>query len=1195
MSADVLVVDDDEDIRYFLRMGLSHEGYNVRCVASGQEALATSRQQKPDVMILDYMMPEMTGEELCNAVKHDPEFRDITIIMLSARSDLQTKLRCFDSGADEYLVKPVDPREIATRIERFLKLRPTSKTPTGDSQPSGLRWVSGKSNYGPYRVEGLIGRGGMGQVFKGIDPLLDRPVAIKVLSKQLSDSVQFVERFRREARLLASIDHPGIATIYTFGDSEDEHFFAMQWCAGGSMSEMLQEVKTIDVPIAVDYILQCAKALAAAAKKGIVHRDIKPSNLMFDEEGRIKLVDFGLAFSEKGFTHLTAVSEIVGTPTYMAPEQSKSQSVDFRSDIYALGITLYQMLYGKTPFSGSSAIDMVIKHSTEPFPPYDNFDGAIPRDLYAIIERMTQKDPSMRYQGYDALTRDLTEVQTSLHARRRVADAVTVFEKREVLLKEKKKFGDYALETAVGEDFLGKVYKGYDEKLQRFAAVRVLSKTYRNDQAFLKKLETRLGKLARLNHPGIGTIYDFGPDGDDYYLAQEWCSGGSVANLVRKKGRLGLDVSIPVLVQCIQVLASAQKIDVMHGNLRPTTILFDENQKIRIVDLGWSDAKPSASMHESGLHFMAPEWGNTSMDLRADIYSLGMIFYYMTYGIAPFSQSGIREFPQTLPLYDDLGGAIPQHAYIVMQKMSHPTTEERYPNYEALIQDLETLRPDRPAAVSISIPIAKDVSNQPTQTAETFFEILCKLFAPGESGVLVLRWSVLQVKFYLRHREIVLFESNQPGKNIWSSMARARFIQNTDVPKEGEDLEKTLKTFLGSSLFSIKDFSNTYQELMKQTIDEVFIWPQCEAAFFPATIQNTAFTTVRASDVLLEAARSSLDESLVTNRWRNDSLIRRTPLFEQLLSSFNLGPEESFLAYRVEGEGTSLETLQVLTGFPQGKVLLFVYLLEQIGAIEVRSPERAAKKKEPDSQFRKEVDRQYRKEFVPSMTPIKKAPPAATPPPAAAPKPAPPVNVAPSKPVSPPPAPITQPFKAVPVIEKNATAPAGAPKPAPVEPAKPKKLSFEEAVVRVDVPKSQAEIQEENRRKVAEQFYRKAQIKFELGDYWHAAHLCQQAIDNHREGKYFFLQADSFAQHPRFQKDAEEAYHHAIRMMPYNADYHSQLAAFYVERKLLLRARTHCDKSLALIADQEQAKEIKALLEKQKLGPGGCWCVNDEE
>lgn len=437
---DVLVVDDESDVCAYLQAILQEEGLSVKCAPNGMEALSLLRQEKPQLIVLDLMMPEMSGDQLCRIIKEDPSLKNIIVFMLSAKADLESKLACFQSGAEEYIVKPVDSRELTARVGRFIKLVDDLKSPSqvtqdgqkpdaaapkapapeaGDLEIPSLAledysFLRFQSTYGNYRVESLVGKGGMGQVFKAKDEQLERDVAVKVLAPRLMSTPEFVERFRREAKVLASINHPGIASIYSFSEQKGEYYFAMQWCSGGSLSEMIRKNGSVETLMAIDIILQCAHGLSAAQKKGVVHRDIKPSNLMFDENQLIKIVDFGLAFAETINTNLTHGGEFLGTPSYMAPEQAKSPSVDHRADIYSLGITFYHMLYGRLPFQAGTSIEMVIKHTSHPFPAFDDRGGRISKSAYSIVEKMTQKDTAARYQDYASLIKDLEEARNEL-------------------------------------------------------------------------------------------------------------------------------------------------------------------------------------------------------------------------------------------------------------------------------------------------------------------------------------------------------------------------------------------------------------------------------------------------------------------------------------------------------------------------------------------------------------------------------------------------------------------------------------------------------------------------------------------------------------------------------------------------------------------------------------------------------------
>jgi serine/threonine protein kinase/ActR/RegA family two-component response regulator len=438
----VLIVEDDEDLQTLYMMSLRHEGFTVSVASSGTEALALIQDARPEIVILDLGLPEISGDQLCRIIKESPALRDMVVVILTSRDDLTTKLACFAAGANDYLVKPLSSKELAVRVQRFdsmiRELRKIHKPAPAEKEglvgaPVNLAethnldfappFPSKKENlprYGAYIVEKQIGAGGMGHVFKGYEEALERPVAIKILSPHLASSPEFVERFRREARAIAAIDHVGIAGIYSFGEEQGELYFAMQWCSGGSLDDLIRIRGRLDVLSGTEMVIQCARALASAQVKGIVHRDIKPKNIMFDDEGRIKIVDFGLALMPDQAGDLTHFERFMGTPQFASPEQAKAMPTDFRSDMYSLGITFYYMLYGKLPFKGPTAMETLVQHTASPFPPYDDLEGRVPVEAYRIIEGMTQKEPAKRYQDYSELLQALEATKKLVVGRLRV-------------------------------------------------------------------------------------------------------------------------------------------------------------------------------------------------------------------------------------------------------------------------------------------------------------------------------------------------------------------------------------------------------------------------------------------------------------------------------------------------------------------------------------------------------------------------------------------------------------------------------------------------------------------------------------------------------------------------------------------------------------------------------------------------------
>ncbi len=314
------------------------------------------------------------------------------------------------SGRDFEINLSIKEDDLIYGVARQVESQDPQKTPVAAVRKE----ASDKSQeipvrIGPYRVMTLLGAGAMGRVYKGFDEQLERYVAIKVVGKRQAGAKDYLERFHREAKLLASIAHPNIALIYYFGELEGLPYFCMEYMPGGSLENQLQLKKVIDSDTAVSYTMQVAIGLGKAIEKGVVHLDIKPSNLMIAENDRIKVVDFGLARTRIELE--TAPSRIIGTPLYIAPEQIRGGLVDFRCDIYSLGITFFQMLYGFVPHAASSVQEVFRRRMKEGLPAVESLNSSVPVDLYNIVKRMTNSDPAERYVSYADLIEDLEQAR----------------------------------------------------------------------------------------------------------------------------------------------------------------------------------------------------------------------------------------------------------------------------------------------------------------------------------------------------------------------------------------------------------------------------------------------------------------------------------------------------------------------------------------------------------------------------------------------------------------------------------------------------------------------------------------------------------------------------------------------------------------------------------------------------------------
>ncbi|MEJ2858828.1 MULTISPECIES: Stk1 family PASTA domain-containing Ser/Thr kinase [unclassified Saccharothrix] len=257
-----------------------------------------------------------------------------------------------------------------------------------------------------YRVGALVARGGMSTVYRGVDTRLERPVAIKVMDPQFSSDPQFVARFEREARAAAGLHHPGVVAVHDQGVDEDRVYLVMELVEGGTLRDLLNERGTLDVPLALTVLEKVLSPLAAAHRADLVHRDVKPENVLIGRGGVVKVADFGLvrAVSAPGVT--TDNTTIMGTVAYLSPEQVTTGAADARSDVYAAGVLLYEMLTGTPPFVGENAISVAYQHVNEEVPALRD----VPAEVAELVRRATRKEPFLRPADAESF---LSEVETA--------------------------------------------------------------------------------------------------------------------------------------------------------------------------------------------------------------------------------------------------------------------------------------------------------------------------------------------------------------------------------------------------------------------------------------------------------------------------------------------------------------------------------------------------------------------------------------------------------------------------------------------------------------------------------------------------------------------------------------------------------------------------------------------------------------
>jgi serine/threonine-protein kinase len=259
---------------------------------------------------------------------------------------------------------------------------------------------------GRYRLEAKLGSGGMSTVYLAKDETLDRPVAVKVMHREMSEQADQLERFRQEARAVAKISHPNVVSVIDAGEDGGFPYIVFEYVEGETLKQRISRVGALDIQEAIAYAIEIARGLGIAHGRNLVHRDIKPQNVLIDDEGRAKLTDFGISrqLEQDG---MTATGRVLGTTDYVAPEQAMGHPADPRSDIYSLGVVLYEMLVGQVPFHADSQVGVAMKHVNEDLPDVQRRRPEVSAAVALVVERSTAKQPDERYQDVGEMIDDL--------------------------------------------------------------------------------------------------------------------------------------------------------------------------------------------------------------------------------------------------------------------------------------------------------------------------------------------------------------------------------------------------------------------------------------------------------------------------------------------------------------------------------------------------------------------------------------------------------------------------------------------------------------------------------------------------------------------------------------------------------------------------------------------------------------------
>ena len=382
----ILVVDDNPVMRVLCSRVLTRDGYQVLLAEDGVEALRLLKEQPADLVLLDVMMPGLSGFDVLEAVRRLYPRSRLPVLMVTAKDQSNEVVRAFKLGADDYITKPLDVPVMMARIRAHLRPRAAVSEPAGAT----MALAPGSVLEDRYRLESEIGRGSFGTVYRATHLALERPVAVKLFNRGIRAGGN-TERFRREASSACRIDHVNAARVLDLSITPNGvPYMAMELLEGWSLAEELRREGCLDLERCLRVLIPICDVLAEAHALGIVHRDVKPQNIFLHQgpQGEVvKVLDFGIAKLVDGatFEDRSTADGLVGTPTYMAPERFSGSACTDRADVYSLGVTLYEMLTGRRPFTAEGDLyKLILMHMEEtPVPPRE-----LRPELPAAVERL---------------------------------------------------------------------------------------------------------------------------------------------------------------------------------------------------------------------------------------------------------------------------------------------------------------------------------------------------------------------------------------------------------------------------------------------------------------------------------------------------------------------------------------------------------------------------------------------------------------------------------------------------------------------------------------------------------------------------------------------------------------------------------------------------------------------------------------
>ncbi len=558
--------------------------------------------------------------------------------------------------------------------ERHAKLRQAdpgnAAGPTASQEESSSQATQGESRF---EVKGMLLQDSLGTVYRGWDRELDRPVMIRRFEGGDREPNR-VERFIREAKACKQLRHPHVLTVYDAGTDAGTPFVAMEYVDGGSLRKQMAPGVGIDPYRAADLVAQTATALDHAHRNGILHRSLRPETILVLSSGDVvKIHSFGF---------VDRITDILRGPesgrealAYMSPEQVLGKKLDERSDCYAIGTILYELLFGRPPFQKARPSDQVMRPVTFPKPETTN----IPGHFQKVIRKCLDKDPDKRYQSAKEIADELqrTEIVPG-----------TLIE------------GRYEIQAEIGKGGMGKVYRARDRELDEIVALKLLKADLTENSDALARFLREIKLARKISHPNVVKVYDMGRFRGSRFISMEFIDGPPLDRWIKERSSISIKAAIAVVRPILSALAAAHRLGIVHRDIKPQNVLLAAGTKPKLVDFGIARGIDSESVTLSGEvlgspKYMSPEHIEEGVvDLRSDLYAVGILLYLLTTGKEPFRGENptsilLKHLNEAPKPPHRLNKSIPRWLDQLILKCLVKDPENRYQSANAILGDLD--------------------------------------------------------------------------------------------------------------------------------------------------------------------------------------------------------------------------------------------------------------------------------------------------------------------------------------------------------------------------------------------------------------------------------------------------------------------------------------------------------------------------